>query len=169
MKLLSRAYARLLRLMAGAAGTLMVVMMTSIVVDVVLRNLGTQSSAHLFTFNEYFLFLIPLLGAPLLVRERGHIYVEVLLMSLPTRAREAMNRVLLVASMLTCAALAWFSTDMLISDIAHNQMDSRSLDMPRWILTMFLPLSFTMMSVEFARFLVRGEDPYAHAGDGASH
>ena len=39
--------------MAWLAGFLMVAMMAMIVVDVVLRNLGYQSSAHFFTFTEY--------------------------------------------------------------------------------------------------------------------
>jgi hypothetical protein len=30
--------------------------------------------------------------------------------------------------------------------------------MPRWMVVGFVPLSFFMMAVEFARFLVRGEN-----------
>ncbi len=59
------------------AGFLMAAMMVMITLDVVLRNLGYQSSAHFFTFSEYALLLIPCFGAPWLVREKGHIYVEI--------------------------------------------------------------------------------------------
>ena len=30
--------------------------------------------------------------------------------------------------------------------------------MPRWMIVGWIPLSFLMMAIEFARFLVRGED-----------
>jgi hypothetical protein len=43
----------------------------------------------------------------------------------------------------------------------------RSFDMPRWILMLFMPLSFGMMALEFLRLLVRGESPYA-AGPGGT-
>ena len=55
----------------------MVMMFLAIVIDVLLRNLGLQSSAHLFTFTEYALLMTPCFGAPWLVREKGHVFVEI--------------------------------------------------------------------------------------------
>jgi len=156
--------------MSVLAGVLMVVMMVSIVTDVVLRNLGTQSSSHIFTFNEYFLFLIPLLGAPLLVREKGHIYVEALLMQFPMNIRRKLIKLILVICVLTCAILTWFAFDIALTDYQQNELDIRSLDMPRWMLTSFMPLSFLLMGTEFLRFLIIGEDPYQRAdGKIAAH
>ncbi len=149
--------------MAWLAGVLMTVMMISIVTDVVLRNTGNQSSAHIFTFNEYFLFLIPLLGAPMLVREKGHIYVEALLMQFRGRARRLMNTLILIACVVTCVVLAWFGGEIAVTDFVRNELDIRSLDMPRWPLMAVMPLSFVLMAVEFGRYLVRGEDPYERA------
>ncbi|MEZ5650272.1 MAG: TRAP transporter small permease subunit [Burkholderiaceae bacterium] len=167
---MARAYNALLHAMAWLAGLLMAVMMTSIVVDVVLRNAGSQSSAHIFTFNEYFLLLIPLLGAPLLVREKGHVYVEVLLMQFGGGARKFLNTLILLICVLTCLILTGFSAEIAVTDFIRNELDIRSLDMPRWMLTSFMPLSFALMAVEFGRFLVRGEDPYSRADGGrASH
>jgi len=67
-------------------------MMVIITLDVVVRNLGYQSSSHFFTFTEYALLIVPCLGAPWLVREKGHIYVEILLMHLKPRARRWLMR-----------------------------------------------------------------------------
>src|ERR671931_525839 len=97
MSAISRAYSLVLYGMAWLAGTLMVAMMAIIVIDVALRNLGYQSSAHFFTFTEYFLLLIPLLGAPWLVREKGHIYIELLIAALPERLQRALIKLITVA------------------------------------------------------------------------
>ncbi len=43
-------------------------------------------------------------------------------------------------------------------DYIGNEKDVRSLDMPRWMVVGFIPLSFFMMAIEFARFLVRREN-----------
>ncbi|MGH1360661.1 MAG: TRAP transporter small permease [Burkholderiaceae bacterium] len=170
MQPLSRLYTFILKAMAALAGLLMVVMMVSIVIDVALRNLGSQSSAHIFTFNEYFLLLIPLLGAPLLVREKGHIYVEALLMQFGPAARQVILKIILIACVVTCFILTWYAADIALTDYQRNELDIRSLDMPRWTLTIFMPLSFALMGLEFLRFLLTGEDPYERAdGKLASH
>ncbi len=168
--MMGRVYHYILYGMSAAAGVLMGVMMVSIVIDVVLRNLGSQSSAHIFTFNEYFLLLIPLLGAPVLVRERGQIYVEALLMQLPSAIRHLALRLILVLSVITCLILTWYSAGLAWADYLNGTIDVRSLDMPRWLLTGVMPLAFAFMAIEFGRFLVTGEDPYLTAdGKPVSH
>lgn len=154
------AYRAVLYGMAWLAGALMVAMMAMIVLDVGLRNLGTQSSAHLFTFTEYFLLLIPLLGAPWLVREKGHIYIELLIVALPPGARRALVRLIVLACIAVALILAWYGTGITLQDYLGNEKDVRSFDMPRWMLMAFMPLSFGMMALEFARLLARGESPY---------
>jgi TRAP-type C4-dicarboxylate transport system permease small subunit len=57
-----------------------------------------------------------------------------------------------------CALLAWHGFELTLRDYLANEKDVRSLDMPRWMVVGFIPLSFAMMAVEFARFLARRED-----------
>ena len=158
MKSVGTIYLRVLQGMAVFAGILMAAMMATICIDVVLRNLGYQSSAHFFTFSEYALLLIPCLGAPWLVREKGHIYVEIIFMTMSAERRRAMTRIIGVICVLVCAVLAWYGAEVTVNSFIRNDMDVRSFDMPRWILVAFIPLSFAMMGMEFARFLVRGEN-----------
>jgi TRAP-type C4-dicarboxylate transport system permease small subunit len=157
---ISRAYDAVLYGMAWLAGALMVAMMAMIVADVALRNLGYQSSAHFFTFTEYFLLLIPLLGAPWLVREKGHIYIEVLLMQLPAALQRRLVLAVVLACIAVAAILAWYGGAITLQDFASNEKDVRSFDMPRWMLMASMPLSFGMMALEFVRLLVRRESPY---------
>ena len=157
---ISRAYDAVLYGMAWLAGILMVAMMVMIVTDVALRNLGYQSSAHFFSFTEYFLLLIPLLGAPWLVREKAHIYIEVLIAALPPRLQRALMTVVVVACTAVAAVLAWHGGAITLQDYLGNEKDVRSFDMPRWMLMVFMPLAFGMMALEFARLLARRESPY---------
>jgi C4-dicarboxylate transporter, DctQ subunit len=162
-----RAYDAALRALALLAGLLMVAMMVMITADVVLRNLGTQSSSYLFTFTEYFLLLIPLLGAPWLVREKGHIYIEVLIAAFTPAVRRGLMKAVTVLCIAVCATLAWYGGVITLHDYAMAEKDVRSFDMPRWTLVLFMPLSFGMMALEFLRLLLRGESPYAAGPGGA--
>jgi C4-dicarboxylate transporter, DctQ subunit len=144
--------------MAWCAGLLIAAMMVVITIDVVVRNLGYQSSAHFFTFTEYALLIVPCLGAPWLVREKGHIYVEILLMYLPARARRALTVLIGLACVAVCLVLAWYGLEVTLTDWRQAERDVRSVDMPRWLVVGWIPLSFLMMAIEFARFLWRRED-----------
>jgi TRAP-type C4-dicarboxylate transport system permease small subunit len=162
---ISKAYDAVLYGMAYLAGLLMVAMMVTITLDVVLRNLGYQSSAHFFTFTEYALLIVPCLGAPWLAREKGHIYVEILLMSMPPRVRARMTMLIGVICIAVCLVIAWYGFDVALRDYLQNEKDVRSMDFPRWMVVGFIPLSFLMMAVEFARFLWRRENFLAPLAD----
>ena len=168
MKILGKAYDAVLYGMAWCGGFLMAAMMTVIFVDVVLRNLGYQSSAHFFTFTEYALLVIPCLGAPWMVREKGHIYVEIFLMSLAPRLRPRLTAAIGGVCVVVCAVLAWYGFGVTFNDFVRHEKDVRSLDMPRWMVSGFIPLSFAMMAFEFLRYLVRGESCLAAIGAGAA-
>ncbi len=144
--------------MAWLAGALIAAMMVVITIDVVVRNLGYQSSAHFFTFTEYALLIVPCLGAPWLVREKGHVYVEIIFTYLRPRQRAALRTLIAVVCIVVCLVLAWYGVEVALRDYVGNEKDVRSLDMPRWMIVSFVPLSFLMMAIEFTRFLVRGEN-----------
>jgi C4-dicarboxylate transporter, DctQ subunit len=154
----AKSYDAILYGMAYVAGFLMAAMMAVITLDVVLRNLGYQSSAHFFSFTEYALLAVPCLGAPWLVREKGHIYVEIVLMYLSPAWRRVLAQLIGIACVAVCAIVAWYGFAVTVNDYVQNEKDVRSFDMPRWIVIGFIPLSFTMMALEFLRFLVRREN-----------
>jgi TRAP-type C4-dicarboxylate transport system permease small subunit len=158
MRTLVRAYDRLILAMAWLSGALMAAMFVAIVVDVVLRNLGLQSSAHLFSFTEYALLMIPCFGAPWLVRERGHVFVEIGLNALPAAARRHAVAAIGVACVLVCLVLAWYGFEITVRNFQMGDKDVRSFDAPRWLLVVCIPVSFLFMATEFARFVARGED-----------
>jgi len=158
VKYVAKAYDAVVYGMAIIAACLMAAMMVIITLDVVVRNLGYQSSAHFFTFTEYALLIVPCLGAPWLAREKGHIYVEILLMSLPARMRARLTALIGVICIAVCLVVAWYGFSVTLQDFIQNEKDVRSLDMPRWMIVGWIPVSFLMMAIEFARFLWRREN-----------
>ncbi len=161
MKALARAYDLLITAMAVAAALLMVAVMLTICLDVLIRNLDRQPSAHFFTFSEYALLLIPCLGAPWMVREKGHVYVELLLMYLGKAGRRWMTRLICLLCIAICLTMAWYGLEVTILDWVQNNKDVRSFDAPRWAIVMWIPVSFLFMGLEFVRFLWRDESPLA--------
>jgi len=158
MKPLGRAYDALIHGLAWLAGALLAGMFVAIVVDVVLRNLGFQSSAHLFSFTEYALLMVPCFGGPWLVRQRGHVFVEIGLNALPLAARRRWVVAIGLICITICLVLAWYGAEVTLRNFAKNDIDMRSFDMPRWMLVICIPVSFFFMATEFARLLWLKQD-----------
>jgi TRAP-type C4-dicarboxylate transport system permease small subunit len=158
MRALASAYDRVLYGFAWLAGALLVAMMVTIVLDVTLRTAGFQSSAHFFTFSEYALLLIPCLGAPWLVRERGHIFVEILLVQLAPSRRRVATQAIAILCIAVCLVMAWYGFEVAANNLRLGDKDVRSFDAPRWALVVWIPIGFLMMAIEFARFFVRREN-----------
>lgn len=167
MQALTRAYDALLFTMAGIAGAMLVWLMISTITSVLMRNLGVQPFAWLFTSSEYALLYMTMLGAPWLVRNRGHVHIELVTAALPPRLRRIVSRLVALACVVTCAVLAWKGAELMLTNLARNDYDVRAYFFPRWILTASFPLSFGIMALEFARFTFGAE--IMHSGEAGIH
>ncbi|MGI9332291.1 MAG: TRAP transporter small permease [Gammaproteobacteria bacterium] len=162
-----RAYAGVLRALFGLSGLLLAATALLIVVDVCLRNAGIQPPAHTLTLTEYALLYTTMLGAPWLVRTRGHVYIELITAAVAPRVRIVMSGVVAAACVLVSLVLTWYSADVTFSEFVRGTADIRSFDMPRWMLLACMPVGFGLMAVEFARFLFGPE--CMHTGEAGIH
>lgn len=167
MRPLVRVYDALLYTMALIAGLTLVWLMVSVVASVVMRNLGVQPFAWLFTSAEYGLLYMTMLGAPWLVREKGHVHIEWVTAALPPSLRRIVSRSVAAACVAVSLVLAWYGLQLFLTNIERNDFDVRAYYYPRWLLTVTFPIAFTFMAVEFARF-VFGPD-LMHSGEAGIH
>ena len=167
MRNLIRIYDGLLGLMALIAAATLVWLMVSVVTSVVMRNLGMQPFAWLFTSSEYGLFYMTMLGAPWLVRERGHVHIELVTAALPPALRRIVSRGVAAACVIVSLILAWYGLQLFLTNVERNDFDVRAYFYPRWMLTITFPIAFTFMAIEFARF-VFGEE-LMHSGEAGIH
>ncbi len=164
---LTRIYTGFLYACAFIAGATLVWLMVSTILSVLMRNLGIQPFAWLFTSAEYGLLYMTMLGAPWLVREKGHVHIELVTAALPDGLRRIVSRTVALACVAVCAILAWYGGELVAKNIARADIDVRAYYFPRWLLTITFPLSFGLMAIEFARF-VFGED-LMHSGEAGIH
>ncbi|RBI82952.1 TRAP transporter small permease [Rhodosalinus halophilus] len=167
MKPVLRLYDGLLSAFALVAGGLLVWLMVSILISVTMRNLGMQPFPWLFLSGEYGLFYLTMLGAPWLVRKRGHVHVELVTAMLPDRAQAALSRLVAFGCVVVCLILAWAGVELVARDIARSNFDVRAYFTPKWLLTIAFPVSFGLMAVEFGRFVFGHE--LMHTGEAGIH
>lgn len=160
-------YTALVNSMALLAGLMLVWLMVSVITSVVMRNLGLQPFAWLFTSAEYGLLYMTMLGAPWLVREKGHVHIELVTAALPARPRRILSRAVAAACVLVCAILAWKGAELVMTNIERGDFDTRAYYFPRWMLTIAFPLCFGLMAAEFSRFVFGSE--LMHSGEAGIH
>ena len=165
--MLTKVYNTLLYGMATSSGLMLIWIMVSVIASVVMRNLGLQPFAWLFTSAEYGLLYMTMLGAPWLVREKGHVHIELVTAALPDGPRHKLSRAVAAACVLVCVILTWKGIELVMTNIERGDFDTRAYYYPRWLLTIAFPLSFGLMAVEFSRFVFGQE--LMHSGEAGIH
>ena len=159
------AWDRLVNGLAGLAGLLIAGVCLLIVWDVIARNLGLEPPTSTVAFTEYALLWFTMAAAPWLVRERGHIVVEILYQRLPGAPRKLLDRLILLLCALISMTVALIAGLLALEAWQWGEIEVRSLDAPRWLL--FFPMvgGFLLMGVEFLRLLLRGESMMRPPGE----
>jgi TRAP-type C4-dicarboxylate transport system permease small subunit len=145
---------RVAQALAALCCVILAFVTAAIIYDVTVRNLGMQPPSWTVSVTEYALLYVCMLGAPYMVRHKGHILVEALIQNVPPRAHKAMAMFAYLACVGMCLLLAWYGGKQTWESIAFKDMDYRSFDMPRWLMDITLPIGFGFSAIEFMRYAV---------------
>ena len=157
---LARAYDIMVFAMAGLAGLVLVATFLAIIVDVLMRNLGLASPSWTSALSEYAMLVATMGAAPLLIRERRHVWVEFIESFTGPRFQRRLAVLVVLLCVGICAIMAWFSIVMAVDSAARAEVDIRSIILPRWFLYAVLAVGFTLCATEFGRFILLREDMY---------
>lgn len=165
LQTIDRFYTAVLRVMMGAAAAYIGLMMATIVYFTVFRALGLHYSDYSHVLIEYGFIYVLMLGAPWLVRIRGHVYIELFTGRLPPGARNIWSRGLCAVAAAVCLILAWYTGVLTVNDYVTNAYDElrAQLDLKVWVVIGAMPVGFGLMGIEFLRY-VFGAAPM-HTGE----
>ena len=158
---------KLCNFLAIFAGIYLIAIMFAIVYQATTRSFGLSGSSHVFTFTEYGLLYIVMAASPWLVREKGHVYIEMLTAALPGSIAPAFSRVVTVICVLICVILVWYTGEATLKAYTRSDYDMRSIDMPKWLLLVSMPVCFALMALQFLRFVFGPET--LHTGEAGVH
>jgi C4-dicarboxylate transporter DctQ subunit len=159
MTLITNAYNRLIFGLAVIGGVLLAVIFVGIICDVTIRTLGFNSLQWYSAVAEYSLFFCTMFGAPYLVRHKGHVVVESLRLAMPPKLRKIIEKIVYLACILLSLLFVYYGALETIEAIKTGEQDLRSVDMPKWLLMAPFPIGFSLVAVEFSRYLL-GFDTY---------
>jgi C4-dicarboxylate transporter DctQ subunit len=115
------------------AALLLVLIALLIVIDVAARSLHLFSLTWALEATEYMLYGVTFLGAPWLLRDQGHIAIEIVVERLPASARRGLRRFTDALGAAICAVLFVFSCRVLWASYASGMVVQKSFTFPEWL------------------------------------
>jgi len=150
-----KAYRLVLQTFAGVAAVVLGAMALAVTFDVLARNLGWGNTGWVVELTEYSLPVATLLVAPWLLHRNEHVRLDVLLTLIPQKISLLLERSADVLGILICAVFVWFSVVLIFDSARLGSMVVKTLSIPEWWQYALIPLSFSLLAVEFARRLLR--------------
>lgn len=151
------------RVLAGVCCVLLAGVAIVTFVDVCLRELGFDSIVGRTAAAEWTLLYVACLGAPYLVRESGHIFVDALLQALPRRARTVLEKLIYLLCIVLCLYLGGYAVMLGYEGWVSGDYEVRSFDMPRWAIYLPMVIGFFLMVPEFLRYLLTDQSMYSRS------
>lgn len=156
-----RGFDLFLNLLGIIAAGLLAFMFLSIIYDVTTRNLRVFTVTWVVALTEYGLLYVTVLGAPWLLRERGHVAME----ALRSMARPALalrlEKVVLFLCLAACLTAAYLSWPVIERNMGMTDVRARFI--PRWAMFAPILLAFALCSMQFVRFML-SSGSFFHGG-----
>ncbi len=146
---------RLVDALALAAGALLCALVVLICMDVVARTFTLFATPWTLDITEYMLYAITFLGSPWVLREDGHIAIEIFVERLAPRARRAVRRGSDALGALICAVLLYYACRMWWRSYRSKNLIYETFVFPEWYLYCIAPPVFLLLLLLFLRRTAR--------------
>ncbi|HUT48565.1 MAG TPA: TRAP transporter small permease [Alphaproteobacteria bacterium] len=160
LKAIDGLWGRLLWLLMAIAAVYVGAIMVLIVYVTIFRAAGWSYTPFANIAIEYGFVYILFLGSPWLVRQRAHIYIEILTAAIPEGARKILSRGIVTAAAIICFIWTWYTWGLFVErwgdTMSFDELRAQ-FNIPLWLSTIPFPIGFFMMGVEFLRFAFTAE------------
>ncbi|MGH8689093.1 MAG: TRAP transporter small permease [Burkholderiales bacterium] len=124
--------------------------------DVAARTLKLFPTPWTFDLSQHLLCAITFLGAPWVLRENGHIAIELVLERLAPGVRAAVQRAVDVLGTVVCALLLYYACRVLWRAYVSGNLVYESFVFPEWVLYTLAPPVFLLLLLLYLRRLRPG-------------
>ena len=149
--MLRRLYDRVIDATGLIAGVCIVAMALAVTLDIAMRYFGWGTLGWVVEVSEYNLFVVTMLGAPWVLRESGHVRVDLVVSALPERARRSTELAAEVIGLLIAAALGVFGFLGALDAFQTDAKIFKTLTLDEWWLLAFMPFCGLLLTIEFCR------------------
>jgi len=133
-----------------AAGLLMFVTIGTCI-DVLLRYVFNRPIGWMLEVTEYAMLYLPFLGAALVLKEDGHIRIDLVITFLGERLRGWLNVATSFVGGVVMGTYTWFGAQVTLDYFRRGVPSLESLKTPMFLILMIIPIGSFFFSIQFFR------------------
>lgn len=146
-----KVYDRTIAAMMAVSSALVVLIAIAVSLDVLMRYLFAKTYAGLFEITEYSLLWITFLGAPWIMKNNGHVRVDLIVNRLPSRKRAILAVISDGISIFLLSTMTWYTAGLTLHDYRTSFTLSGILMAPKWPIESIIPIGFFLLLLQTAR------------------
>jgi C4-dicarboxylate transporter DctQ subunit len=123
----------------------------AVTVDVLVRSAFGITYSGLFEIIEYTLLWITFLGTAWIMRQGGHICIDLVANRLNPRYRVILNAIVTTISVILLAGITWYCIRLTMHDLRTNFTLASVLHPPKWPIEIIIPIGFFLLFIQSAR------------------
>lgn len=152
LKIFVAIFDRTVDFLAWLAMALTYFMMLAICLEVIMRYFLQRPLAWVVDSSGFILLYITFLGTTWLLKKEGHVNIEIVLQYLSPRTRALVNGTTSALAVFFCLAFAYYGAAT-TWDHYHRGAGtgSVSIDIPKAVLLVVIPIAFFLLSIQFVR------------------
>lgn len=155
---------RLIDALAVGAGALLCALTVLICVDVLGRKPGLYTIPWTLDVAEYSLYIVTFFGAPWVLREGGHIAIDLFVQRLGAVPRARVALLVNLVGAAVCGVLFYYSCRVWWTSYSEGVLIHETFVFPEWWLLSVAPPIFLVLLAVFARFLLQRAEPGEEPG-----
>jgi C4-dicarboxylate transporter, DctQ subunit len=136
---------------AWFSGVLMIFSLVSVCIDVVMRYFFNSPSGWILQISEYILLYIPFLSAAYVLKEDGHIKVDIILNFLNKKAEAMLNTVTSILGALVLFILTYYGVIVTFDFYVRKVPTLKYLKIPEFLVIIVIPVGCFMFALQFIR------------------
>jgi C4-dicarboxylate transporter, DctQ subunit len=144
----SDALDKAIRVLYYLAAALLVFIAIAITSDVALRYLFNKPLIWVFEATEYALLFITFMAAAYVLKEEGHVKLDLVLNALGTKLSTAVNTLTSVIMALVCLVMLWYSAKHTLYLYQNDVMIIKYYTIPQVTVFFIIPVGFLLLLVQ---------------------
>lgn len=137
--------------MAVIAAVLIVLIALAIIFEVVMRYFFNKPTIWTVEVSRFALVYITFLGAAWVLKEDGHVKIDMLLNRISPRSQALLNAITSIIAALVCIIITWYGIKVTIESIQIGYRMETELRTPQFLILYIVPLGMFFFFVRFLR------------------
>ena len=133
------------------AGAMLVFIMLSVSVDVIRRKTFGSSAVWIMEVTEYLLLFLTMLGSARVLREEGHVKVDLVLNRLHPRPKAILNLSTSVLALASLLIVEYYSIETTISYFKLRYFTPTPLRLPQAAIMAIIPVGILMLLIQLLK------------------